>query len=61
MAFFAITEEEEAWKQLKGLNQAGSMQNYNQRFYNIKLRILSMSLVDTYVAFMDAMKPAIYQ
>ena len=32
VAFFPITEEEQARKLLKGLNQTGNMQNYVQYF-----------------------------
>ena len=60
-AFSAITEEEQARKQLKGLSQTGSIQNYIQRFRDLKLRIPSMSVADTYAAFMDGLKPAIRQ
>ena len=60
-AFSAITEEEQARKQLKGLSQTGSVQNYIQRFRDLKLRIPSMSVADTYAAFMDGLKPAIRQ
>ena len=59
VAFSAIIEEEQARKQLKGLTQQGSMQNYIQRFCDLKLRIPSMSVADTYAAFMDGLKPAI--
>ena len=58
-AFSAITEEEQARKQLKSLSQTGSVQNYIQRFRDLKLRIPSMSVADTYAAFMDGLKPAI--
>ena len=58
-AFSAITEEEQAWKQLKGLSQTGFVQNYIQRFHNLKLRIPSMSTADTYATFMDGLKLAI--
>ena len=60
-AFSAITEEEQAQKQLKGLTQTGSVQNYIQRFRDLKLRIPSMSVADTFVQFMDGLKPAIRQ
>ena len=60
-AFSAITEEEQARKQLKGMSQTGSVQNYIQRFRDLKLRIPSMSVADTYAAFMDGLKPAIRQ
>ena len=60
-AFSAITEEDQAWKQLKGLTQTGSMQNYIQCFRDLKLRILSMSVVDTFAQFMDGLKPTIRQ
>ena len=35
-AFSPITEEEQAWKLLKGLNQTGNVQNYVQRFHDLK-------------------------
>ena len=60
-AFSAITEEEQARKQLKSLSQTGSVQNYIQHFRDLKLRIPSMSVADTYAAFMDGLKPAIRQ
>ena len=60
-AFSAIKEEEQARKQLKSLSQTGSVQNYIQHFRDLKLRIPSMSVADTYAAFMDGLKPAIYQ
>ena len=60
-AFFAITEEEQVRKQLKGFSQTGSVQNYIQCFHDLKLRIPSMSVADTYAAFMDGLKPAIQQ
>ena len=59
--FSAITEEEQAWKQLKGLTQIGSVQNYIQRFRDLKLRIPSISMADTFVQFMDGLKLAIRQ
>ena len=59
VAFSAITEEEQAQKQLKGLSQRGYLQNYIPRFRDLKLRIPSMSVADTYAAFMDGLKPAI--
>ena len=52
VAFSAITEEEQARKQLKGLTQTGSMQNYIQRFHDLKRRILSMSMADTFAQWM---------
>ena len=61
VAFSAITEEEQARKQLKGLSQTGSVQKYIQCFHDLKLRIPSMSMVDTYAACMDGLKPAIRQ
>ena len=60
-AFSAITEEEQARKQLKGLSQMGSVQNYIQRFCDLKLRIPSMFVADIYAAFMDGLKPTIRQ
>ena len=60
-AFSAITEEEQARKQLKGLTQTGSVQNYIQRFHDLKLRIPSMFVADIFAQFMDGLKPAIRQ
>ena len=41
--FSPITEEEQAQKLLKGLNQTGNIQNYVQHFRDLSLRIPSMS------------------
>ena len=60
-AFSPITEEEQAQKLLKGLNQMGSLQNYIQRFRDLSLCIPSMSQADEFAAFMDGLKPAIRQ
>ena len=60
-AFSLITEEEQARKLLKGLNQTGNIQNYVQRFRDLSLRIPSMSQADEFAAFMDGLKPAIRQ
>ena len=60
-AFSAITEEEQARKQLKGLTQTASVQNYIQRFHDLKLHIPSMFVADTFAQFMDGLKPAIQQ
>ena len=60
-AFSPITEEEQARKLLKGLNQTGNVQNYVQRFRDLLLRIPSMSSADEFAAFMDGLKPAIRQ
>ena len=61
IAFSAITEEEQARKQLKGLTQTGSVHNYIQCFHDLKLCIPSMSVVDTFAQFMDGLKPTIHQ
>ena len=37
------------------------MQNYIQRFWDLKLWIPSMFVVDTYATFMDGLKPVIRQ
>ena len=60
-AFCAITKEEQAQKQLKTLSETGSMQNYIQRFHDLRLRIPSMFVGDIYFAFMDGLKPRIRQ
>ena len=60
-AFSPITEEEQARKLLKGLNQTGNIQNYVQRFRDLSQRIPSMSQADEFAAFMDGLKPAIRQ
>ena len=57
--FSAITKEEQTRKQLKGLSQTGFVQNYIQCFRDLKLRIPSMFVADTYTAFMDGLKPTI--
>ena len=59
VAFSPITEEEQARKLLKGLNQTGNVQNYVQHFRDLSLRIPSMSSADEFAAFMDGLKPAI--
>ena len=61
VAFSTITQEKQAQKQLKGLSQTGSIQNHIQCFHDLKLRIPSMSVADTYAAFMDGLKPVIRQ
>ena len=60
-AFSPITEEEQAQKLLKGLNQTGNVQNYVQRFRDLSLRIPSMSQVDEFAAFIDGLKSTIWQ
>ena len=60
VAFSTIIEEEQARKQLEGLSQTGSVQNYIQCFYDLKLRIPFMSMADTFAAFIDGLKLAIY-
>ena len=60
-AFSPITEEQQAQKLLKGLNQTRNVQNYVQHFHDLTLRILSMSSANEFAAFMDALKPTIHQ
>ena len=60
-AFSTITEEEQVRKELKGLSQMGSMQNYIQHFRDLKLRIPSISMADTFAAFMDGLKLAVWE
>ena len=60
-AFSPITEEEQAQKLLKGLNQTGNIQNYVQQFRDLSLCIPSMSQADEFATFMDGLKPGIRQ
>ena len=46
-------------KQLKGLSQIGSMQNYIQHLCDLKLRIPFMYVANTDAPFMDRLKLAI--